>query len=63
MLNANSIPGLVIIGEHKITPNDTGLLASLRQRGYEVAFQDAPESQPPAQEWVAGSLGQPKTDE
>ena len=50
---------LVIIGSHKITPNDTGLIESLRQRGYEVEFRDAPESQPPAQESVAGALDHP----
>jgi hypothetical protein len=36
---------IVFIGEpHKILPSDFGLIESLRQRGYEVAFQEVPES-------------------
>ena len=58
-MSATERTEVVIIGSHKITPNDTGLIESLRQRGYEVEFRDAPESQLPALESVAGSLDQP----
>ena len=34
----------VVIGEQKTLTSDFGLIESLRQRGYEVAFQDVPES-------------------
>lgn len=36
---------VVVLGEQRIGPNDLDLLASLRQRGYEVVFQETPESQ------------------
>jgi hypothetical protein len=49
-----------IIGEHKVTPNDFGLLESLRQRGFEVSFQETLESEPREPELVDGFLGQPE---
>ena len=55
------VMNIEVIGEHKIMPSDLGLLESLRERGYEVSFQDVLESQPPEQELVVLFEDQPKT--
>lgn len=56
------IDGFVVIGEHRIRPTDTGLIESLRQRGYTVSFQDVPESGRRGRVPVDPSLDPPGTD-
>ena len=53
----------LIIGMQRILPSDCGLLAQLRQRGYDPVFQEFPVSQLPAPEQGFGSVGQRETGE